>query len=239
MREIEASHLFATAPVVASVPAGSSPGRGTSAVAGGLAPLNVASKIRLLGTVVGDAAQSLAVVEELTSKRQAAYRLHDQIAGLGEVRSVGRESILVGQGDLEEELFLDILQKPVPPPGSAPIPVGTVVTPGGGQLHRSVDRAELSQMLSDIPGLMSQARAVPYMNAGKMDGFRLDFILKGSFFEKLGLQAGDVLQRINGVELRDPGTALGLFQQLRNERNVAVDVLRNNQRTTLAYDIRG
>ena len=86
---------------------------------------------------------------------------------------------------------------------------------------------------------MTQARAIPYMNEGKVDGFRMDFIMKGSFFEKIGLQAGDVLQRINGVELRDPSMALGLFQQLRNERTVAVDVLRNSQRTTLTYDIRG
>lgn len=80
---------------------------------------------------------------------------------------------------------------------------------------------------------------MPWMNNGKMEGFKLDYITKGSFFEKLGLQAGDILQRINGVELRDPGMALSLFQQLRSERNVAVDVLRSNQRTTLAYDIRG
>ena len=116
---------------------------------------------------------------------------------------------------------------------------GTVVTPGGGTIRRSVDRAELDQTLANVPALMTQARALPFMNNGKMVGFRLDFIQKGSFFEKLGLQAGDVLQRINGVELRDPGTALSLFQQLRTEHNVAVDVLRNNQRTTLAYDIRG
>ncbi len=237
MRDIEASRLFAVAPVTAT-PTGGVPGQGSTAAAG-RTPLNVASKIRLLGTVVGDPAQSLAVVEELASKKQGAYRVHGQITGLGEVVAIRRESIVVGQGGLEEELFLDILQKPVTPAGAASIPVGTVVAPGSGPLLRSVDRAELNQMLSDIPKLMTQARAMPNMNAGKMDGFRLEFIMKGSFFEKLGLQAGDVLQRINGVELRDPGMALSLFQQLRNERNVSVDVLRNNQRTTLAYDIRG
>lgn len=237
MRDIEASRLFETAPVSAITPTVGPTGAPISMA--GRQPLNVASKIRLLGTVVGDAAQSAAMIEELASKKQGAYRIHDQIVGLGEVVAIRRESIIVGQAGLEEELFLDILQRPVPPPSSAPVATGTVVTPGGGTIRRSVDRAELDQTLANVPALMTQARALPFMNNGKMEGFRLDFIQKGSFFEKLGLQAGDVLQRINGVELRDPGTALSLFQQLRTEHNVAVDVLRNNQRTTLAYDIRG
>ena len=41
-----------------------------------------------------------------------------------------------------------------------------------------------------------------------------------------------------GVEIRDPGTMLTLFQQLRNEKTVKLDVLRNNQRTAMTYDIR-
>lgn len=237
MRDIESSRLFAAAPVVAG---NGSMTPGQSLVAMGRAPLNVAGRIRLLGTVVGDPSQSLAVVEELANKKQGAYRVHDQIVGLGEVIDIRRESIVVGQGGLEEELFLDILQKPAVVAGNpAVVPVGTSVAPTGGSVQRTVDRAELNQMLSDIPKLMTQARAMPNMTGGKMDGFRLEFIMKGSFFEKLGLQAGDVLQRINGVELRDPGMALSLFQQLRNESNVAVDVLRKNQRTTLVYDIRG
>jgi len=58
------------------------------------------------------------------------------------------------------------------------------------------------------------------------------------FFDKIGLQTNDVLQRINGVELRDPGMLLSLFQQLRNERTIRVDLVRNTQRQTLTYDIR-
>ncbi len=242
MREIEASRLFAGAPITAAAATVATSGPGGQVIPPGMSPINASMKLRLLGTVVGDATQSLAIVEEITTKRQGAYRLHDQIPNVGELLGIKRDSILLGQGPLKEELYLDLLPKPAASPMGTAVPPGTVVAPahaGSGTIHKAVDRAELNQMLSDIPALMMQARAMPWMNNGKMEGFKLDFITKGSFFEKLGLQAGDVLQRINGVELRDPGAALGLFQQLRNERNVAVDVLRSNQRTTLAYDIRG
>lgn len=238
-REIEASRLFALPPPSMQTAQGSAVPRGPMGQSAGMAALDAVKKIRLLGTVVGDEVHSLAVVEHLTSRRQAAYRMGDQVEGVGILNEIRKESILLTEGTMREELFLDILQQAAP----AVVPAGAVVAPasasGSGPLRRSVDRAELSQMLSDVPKLMTQARAIPYMNDGKVDGFRMDFIMKGSFFEKIGLQAGDVLQRINGVELRDPGMALGLFQQLRNERTVALDVLRNSQRTTLTYDIRG
>lgn len=236
-REIETGRLFAPPPPSMQAASGSPVMGGPMGQPAVLAALDAVKTIRLLGTVVGDGAQSLAVVEHLTGRRQAAYRVGDQVEGVGTVSEIRKESILLTQGPLQEELFLDILQQAAP----AVVPAGAVVAPASvpGPLRRSVDRAELSQMLSDVPKLMTQARAVPHMNEGKVDGFRMDFIMKGSFFEKIGLQAGDVLQRINGVELRDPGMALGLFQQLRNERTVAVDVLRNSQRTTLTYDIRG
>ena len=105
-------------------------------------------------------------------------------------------------------------------------------------LRKVLDRREVDQAMNDIPKLLSQARAVPFLVNGAMSGFRMDFIAPASFYEKIGLQYGDVLQQVNGVEIRDPGTMLTLFQQLKNEQTVKLDVLRNNQRSTLTYDIR-
>ena len=92
--------------------------------------------------------------------------------------------------------------------------------------------------MGDLPKLLMQARAVPYLVNGAINGFRLDYVAPSSFYEKIGLKYGDVLQQVNGVEIRDPGTMLSLFQQLKNEKSVKLDVLRNNQRTAMTFDIR-
>jgi general secretion pathway protein C len=96
----------------------------------------------------------------------------------------------------------------------------------------------VEQALNDLPKLLSQARAVPVLANGAITGFRLDYIASSSFYEKIGLRQGDILKQVNGVEIKDPGTMLSLFQQLRNESSVKLDVLRNNQRTTMMFDIR-
>jgi general secretion pathway protein C len=201
------------------------------------APLNLTSKLKLLGVVIGDHEGVSAIVEELSSKRQLFFRLHDQIPDVGEISEIRRDGMVVRQGDQQELLELATSQIEKPP--STPVTAGSAVVPVPGSPVRTVlDRRDVEQAMGDLPKLLSQARAVPYLVDGAMNGFRLDFIAPSSFYEKIGLKHGDVLQQVNGVDIRDPGTMLTLFQQLRNEKTVKLDVLRNNQRTAMTFDIR-
>jgi general secretion pathway protein C len=198
-------------------------------------PLNLASKMKLLGVVIGDKGGVSAIVEMLASKQQMFFRLHDQIPEVGELSEIRKDGVVVRQGDQQELLELNSgLGDVVPKAAAAPI---QAVEPGG-PIRKTIDRREVDQAMNDLPKLLSQARAVPVLVNGAMNGFRLDYIAPSSFYEKIGLQYGDVLKQVNGVEIKDPGTMLNLFQQLRNERTVKLDVVRNNQRTTLTYDIR-
>lgn len=199
--------------------------------------LNVASKIKLLGVVVGDHVGVSAIIEELASKRQLFFRLHDQIPDIGEISEIRHNGIVIRQGDQQELLELSTGQ-PDKPPVPQVASTGPAAPLSGGQIKKVLDRREVEQALNDLPKLLSQARAVPVLANGTMNGFRLDYIAPTSFYEKIGLQYGDILKQVNGVEIKDPGTMLSLFQQLRNEQSVKLDVLRNNQRTTMMFDIR-
>ena len=201
------------------------------------APLNLASKLKLLGVVIGDQGGVSAIVEELAGKRQLFFRLHDQIPDVGEISEIRRDGIVVRQGDQQELLGLAASQIDTPPSASPVAVPGTTLIPGS-PIRTVLDRRDVEQAMSDLPKLLSQARAVPYLVNGAMNGFKLDYIAPSSFYEKIGLKYGDVLQQVNGVNIRDPGTMLTLFQQLRNEKTVKLDVLRNNQRTAMTFDIR-
>ena len=201
------------------------------------APLNLASKLALLGVVMGDLGGVSVIVEELSSKHQLFFRLHDHIPDVGEISEIRRDGMVVRLGDQQE--FLGLAASQIEKPLMVPVPVGSAVVPvPGSPIRKVLDRREVEQAMGDLPKLLTQARAVPYLVNGAINGFRLDFIAPSSFYEKIGLKYGDVLQQVNGVEIRDPGTMLTLFQQLRNEKTVKLDVLRNNQRTAMTYDIR-
>jgi general secretion pathway protein C len=201
------------------------------------APLNLASKLTLLGVVVGDRGGVAVIVEEIPSKRQLFFRLHDQIPDVGEITEIRKDGMLVRQGVQEEFLALaaSLIEKPPAPPA---IPEKAAVPPPKSPLRTVLDRREVDQAMGDMSKLLTQARAVPFLVNGAITGFRLDYIAPSSFYEKIGLKYGDVLQQVNGVEIRDPGTMLSLFQQLKNEKTVKLDILRNNQRTAMTFDIR-
>jgi general secretion pathway protein C len=200
-------------------------------------PLNLASKLKLLGIAMGERGGISAIIEELASKQQLFLRLHDHIPDIGEITEIQRSGIMVRQGNQQEFLPLStgLLDKPPTPQAVSARPATATA---GGQIKKVLDRREVEQALNDLPKLLSQARAVPVLANGAMTGFRLDYIAKNSFYEKIGLHYGDVLKQVNGIEIKDPGTMLSLFQQLRNENSVKLDVLRNNQRTTMMFEIR-
>lgn len=204
------------------------------------ASLGLAARIRLIGVVLGDQRGMFAIAEELASKQQMLYRVHDQVLDLGEVSEIRRNGILVRQGNLEELLELAQSENQAVPGGSTGTTAAAAAQTqtAGVPLRKVIDRREVDQAMSDLPKLLSQARAAPYMVNGTINGFRLDYIAPTSFYEKIGVQAGDVLQRVNGVDIRDPGTMLNLLQQLKNEQIVKLDVLRNNQRSTITYELR-
>ncbi len=203
------------------------------------ASLGLAARIRVIGVVLGDQRGVFAIVEELASKQQMLYRVHDQVLDLGEVSEIRRNGILVRQGNLEELLELAQAENLSGSGGSSgTVPATGQTPPVGAPLRKVIDRREVEQAMNDLPKLLSQARAAPHMVNGTINGFRLDYIAPTSFYEKIGVQTGDVLQRVNGVDIRDPSTMLNLLQQLKNEQIVKLDVLRNNQRSTITYELR-
>lgn len=203
------------------------------------ASLGLSDKLRLIGVVLGEQRGVFAIIEDLSSKQQSLYHLHDSVLDLGEVSEIRRNGVMIRQGNVEE--LLELAHAEGPP--AAVDPAGTPLPPkkpstSGAPLRKVVDRREVEQAMSDLPKLLSQARAVPNMANGAVNGYRLDYIAPASFYEKIGVQTGDVLQRVNGVDIRDPSTMLSLLQQLKNEQIVKLDVVRNNQRSTITYELR-
>lgn len=240
MEQIRSSGLFQLPPMNENGSTGvTSSGRRGSSGPVVRASLGLATRLRLIGTVLGDQRGVFAIVEELSSKQQSLYHLHDSVLDLGEVTEIRRNGIVIRQGNVEELLELGILEGQAAQtgsPGSAPSPQAAAAATG--PLRKVVDRREVEQAMNDLPKLLSQARAVPNTVNGAINGFRLDYIAPASFYERIGVQTGDVLQRVNGVDIRDPSTMLNLLQQLKNEQTVKLDLVRNNQRSTITYELR-
>jgi general secretion pathway protein C len=137
----------------------------------------------------------------------------------------------------------NIGRAPVPPPSGAP-----AMPPPGGQMEGvrttgkdkyDIDRNVIDSTLSNLNTIATQARIVPSFKNGVANGFKLFSIQPGSLYSSIGIENGDVIQRINGYEINSPEKALELYQKLREAGHVTIEVERQGQVIRKEYNITG
>ncbi|MBI3608748.1 MAG: hypothetical protein HY207_12335 [Nitrospirae bacterium] len=208
------------------------------------APLDL--NLSLIGTGEGEGAPSFAVIEDRATHEQRVYRLQDVVKDGAVLAKVERNQVVVRQGSQQQILTLytdgtEDVGAPGPPGGQRASLETPATTSGVRQVQPNrwvLDKQEVSAALSNLPQLLTKARVIPNFTDGKPDGFKIFSIAPDSLYAKIGLQNGDVLQQINGVEIRDPENFMWVFQQLKDETNIALDFVRNNRRESFAYEIR-
>lgn len=113
---------------------------------------------------------------------------------------------------------------------------GETSTPAsGGKIV--VDQREIDDALQNLDRLMTEIRIVPNFVGGKPAGMKVLSVRPGSIITKLGIQRGDVLEKVNGQDL-DIRRGMDLFNQMRDMRSFALDVSRGGKNQTLEYEIR-
>ena len=83
------------------------------------------------------------------------------------------------------------------------------------------------KLLNDPQSVMNSVRAEPYRQAGKLKGYRIFPGRDKQLFGQIGLEPGDIVTSVNGIELDSPLKGLEIMQQLSDTSNVSVNVLRN------------
>lgn len=73
---------------------------------------------------------------------------------------------------------------------------------------------------------------------GKIDGFKIDKIKRGSNFEKLGLQSGDILKSVNNVELKSYDEAMNIYKKVGNMSALNMKIIRGNEIMEIGYEIK-
>ncbi len=216
------------------------------------------SRFLLIGTIVSDSpGVSRAILWADGMKEPKAFRIHGEVEPGAILASVTRDKAWIDRGDGREQLdLLPVGTKGRPSasgPPAAPVPpargarqAAPPETPGGTDLRVerlgdnsfAIDEAGVAQLTGNINQFMTQVRLVPYFEGSQSAGYRIAAIRPGTAFEKLGFQGGDVLQQVNGLNLSSPEKLYTIFQNLKDEKQVTVNILRQGQKSTLKYEIR-
>lgn len=100
--------------------------------------------------------------------------------------------------------------------------------------HYSVERSVIDQVLEKQAELMRTVRVAPGKDGTSLYGIRPDSLLG-----MLGLENGDALNSINGMEMTtDPSKALEAYTKLRTSDHLTVSVLRRGKPVNIDIDIK-
>jgi general secretion pathway protein C len=206
---------------------------------GGTATSTSGGAVRLWGTGL-HGGESRAVIEDTATHRQDLYRVGDEIGG-ARVAAIDWDRVTLSRNGVEETLEITAPGEPATAdtaPGDAASPAATPTIRRTGANGFVVDRREIAGAVDNMSGLLTQLRAVAEVQDGRPAGFRLFQLKDDSLFHRLGLENGDVVQRVNGNPVGDPTALLGFLSRLRTEPRVALDVVRGGTPRTLVYELR-
>jgi general secretion pathway protein C len=193
---------------------------------------------------------SVAVIRDTEDKSMGAFgvgtKIHDAT-----VTEIQETRIYLDNAGKTE--FLDLLDAQANSSTSTPTPVAAVTPqPGGDALSQEMDRGirktgehsyeiqrqTLESVLGNMNLLSRSARIVPEIKDGKSAGFRLYSVRPDGPFAKIGMQNGDVILSINGLEITSPEKALEVYAKLKSASHLSLGLERNGQKVTKDYSIR-
>jgi general secretion pathway protein C len=209
--------------------------------------------LKLVGIIAGKQAQAprFAIIESTGSPPgQAVYQVGDSVQQVFIV-DILPGCVVLDRGGGQQKLCFEKDAGSAPAPGAtpraaavAPAPASQPGDAGAADIVRvdtgtwQVRREKLLENFANVGSLSSQATVTPYFVQGQQLGFRLSRLRTGSVLQQIGLQEGDVLQKVNGLDIHTPQEALQAYQQLQTESTMRLSILRNNSPTTLTYEIR-
>jgi general secretion pathway protein C len=230
----------------------------------GAAPVKTGLRAQLVAAVVSDHPRSsIASITDLNTRETHVYGVGDQLLG-SQILSIERlrdDRDAAGRGFRVVAIVCNAGQKeyvdfepgeggvtvPPRPLARGGVPEETEPAPGTANAADGVKKLTdnryevkkkfIDETLSNLNNVATQARIVPSFKNGVANGFKLFSIQPGSLYSAIGVENGDVIQRINGFEMNSPDKALEVYQKLRDSPHISIDIERNGQVIHKDYNV--
>jgi len=199
-------------------------------------------ELRLLGTVEGPEEVACAVIEDMKTKVQDLYVTGDVIRD-ARIETIERTRIVLLRGGVREVLNLYVAgESSVALGEDAGSPVTEDRSVAGAvkvisPTERAINKSAFFAKIGGMEAVLKTVEASPYLVNGQAKGLRITGLEGLSMARYVGLENGDVIQRINGQTITNKRKA---FQVLRKARALAssdIQLLRGREEKTLSLRV--
>ena len=209
-----------------------------------VAEVTDAPETRLNLTLTGVVASSEqdagpAIIENRGS--QAVYGLGEKIEGTNAtLQKVYNDRVIIKNGARNETLMLDGIdyeeanRRREAQARNRPAPEDDE----DAEVELSDEALEATAALRERPASFTDFISIsPKTEEGQLIGYQVSPGKEPELFKSAGLQAGDVITQINGLDLTDLQQSQEALSELRNAQNIELTIIRDGSLTTLYLDL--
>lgn len=206
---------------------------GTPASGGGANAPETTLNLTLRGIAAGAGAHGESFAIIAASGVGNVYAVGAQLPGGAKVQSIFPDHVLL---NLNGQLQSLGLPKTSSGAGAAPtVEAAPPIPPTvyGRPLPADQNLNQLRNEIVQHPErLLDMMRAMPVMQNGKLEGYRVFPVGNSNAFSQLGLQPGDIVTSVNGMPLDNPAQSMQVLNNIRTSSQVSVTFTRNGQQET-------
>jgi general secretion pathway protein C len=214
--------------------------------------------LKLVGVMVSNRPEwSTAILQDNATRQSYIVRVGDIVPGSAKLVEVNRQYIVFERNGRKEFIKLDgslmgslatvstaptTLQSSAP---SAPAPTAPAPTAPAPEVVEApairglvLSRGMIDEKLKDKSALSTGVSVAPNFKNGQPNGLKLISVQPDSVYQKLGLQSGDVLQSINGEQIKNQQHAMELMEKFRGSDAVSIELERRGRKEKLDYKIK-
>ena len=103
--------------------------------------------------------------------------------------------------------------------------------------HKIVDRSLIDHYTKNLDDIYKNIGITDIKIDGRVTGFRVSFVKRGSPFAKLGLRRGDVIKSVNGQEMNSYSAAFGVYRNMKEIESLTLTIMRGKKEMELEYEI--
>jgi general secretion pathway protein C len=216
-QQIAAWHIFGVA------------GQEEPAVQAAVEAPDTSLKLTLRGVLASDDPNEARAIVGDPRGQEEHYAVGDPLPGNAKLTEIYPDRIILERNGRYETLRLprDLT------PGQASVPDRPQVQIGGETNRAAAFNRYRNEVRQNPSSFLNYVRATPARQDGKFIGFRLQAGRERGALKELGLQPGDIVTSINGVQIDSPAKGMQAMQALGEGSNVNVTLLRGGQETSL------
>lgn len=182
--------------------------------------------LELMGTITGPRSIARAMIKKKGEKNPEIFKLYTDVYGYTLV-SIRNTRVYLKSG--EEKVQLDLFAKKK----DSNVSSAKSGPQTGRRIKRTFSRSEIKQkVLNNLDNAMRGLLAGPYRKGGQVVGFQLKKVKPYNILYKMGARSGDVVKRINGHAVDSTQKLYKLWDTLKNESKIVVDIERKGSLMT-------